>query len=109
MITDWFDTKEVDALADRLAADLVKRVPPSSIEASGKKAAANQVKTREAILRQVRDFTSKHSLNVYKKARLANRFKWALREAGYPAKLVDEMAFELATLMATTRKAQAAK
>lgn len=107
MILSWFDTKEVDALADRLARDIVKRVPPSKIEVQGKKAAANQSKTREAILRQVRDFTSKHRLNVYKKARLANRFKWALREAGYPRELVDEMAFELATLMATTRSSVA--
>lgn len=103
MILDWFDTKAVDALADRLARDLVKRVPPSSVAAQGKKAETGRVKTREAILRQVRDFTSKHKLNVYKKARLANRFKWALHEAGYPKALVDEMAFELATLMATTR------
>ena len=107
MILSWFDTKEVDALADRLAKDLVKRVPPSNIEVRGKKAAANQTKTRELILRQVRDFTSKHRLNVYKKARLANRFKWALREAGYPTALIDEMAFELATLMATTRSSAA--
>jgi len=104
MILDWFDTKDVDALADRLASDLVKRVPPSNVDAQGKKAAAKQHKIREAILRQVRDFTSKHPLNVYKKARLANRFKWALREAGYPQVLVDEMAFELATLMATTKR-----
>lgn len=103
MIPDWFDTSEVDALADRLASDLVKRVPPSNVEALGKKAAANQGKTRDAILRQVREFTSQHKLNVYKKARLANRFKWALREAGYPKALVDEIAFELATLMATTK------
>jgi hypothetical protein len=102
MILEWFNTKDVDALADRLAEDLVKRVPPSNLAASGKKAEANKSKTREAILRQVRNFTSKHRLNVYQKARLANRFKWALREAGYPKALVDEMAFELATLMATT-------
>ena len=103
MILNWFDTSEVDALADRLASDLVKRVPPSNLDALKKKAAAGRSKIKEAILRQVQDFTSTHRLNVYKKARLANRFKWALREAGYPKELVDEMAFELATLMATTR------
>ena len=103
MILDWFDTKEVDALADRLAGELVKRVPPSEIIAHGKKAEAGHLKTREAILRQVKNFTGKNRLNVYKKARLANRFKWALKEAGYPVALVDEIAFELATLMATTR------
>jgi hypothetical protein len=100
---DWFDTNGVDELADRLAGDLVKRVPPSDLYAQGKKAAARRDKTRDAIFRQVRDFTSKHRLNIYKKAHLANRFKWALKEAGYPQALVDEMAFELARLMATAR------
>lgn len=103
MILDWFDTREVDALADRLARDLVKRVPPSNVDAHGNKAEANRMKTRETILRQIRDFASKHRLNIYKKARLANRFKWSLRDAGYRRALVDEMAYELATLLATTR------
>jgi hypothetical protein len=103
MILKWFDTKEVDALADRIAKDLVRRVPPSTIDDRGKKAAANREKRRDSIRRQVRDFTSKHRLNVYKKARLANRFKWALHEAGYESAIVDEMTFDMATIMATTR------
>jgi hypothetical protein len=32
---------------------------------------------------------------MYKKARLGNRFKWALREAGYPAGFVDSLTYEL--------------
>jgi hypothetical protein len=103
MILNWFDTKEVDALADRIAKDLVRRVPPSTIDDRGKKAAANRDKRRDSIRRQVRDFTSKHRLNVYKKARLANRFKWALHEAGYDKAIIDEMTFDLATIMATTQ------
>lgn len=103
MILSWFDTKEVDALADRIVRDLVRRVPPSTIDDQGRKAAANRDKRRDSIRRQVRDFTSKHRLNLYKKARLANRFKWALHEAGYSKALIDEMTFELATIMATTK------
>ncbi len=103
MILHWFDIRDVDALADRLASDLVKRLPPSNVDARGKKVEATRAKTREAVLRQVHDFASKHRLNVFKKARLANRFKWALRDAGYPKEFVDDMAFELARLMATTR------
>jgi hypothetical protein len=103
MVLAWFDTKEVDALADRMAKDLVRRVPPSTIDDKDRKAAANRDKRRDSIRRQVRDFTSKHRLNVYKKARLANRFKWALHEAGYSKVLIDEMTFELAAIMATTQ------
>ncbi|MGH8746289.1 MAG: hypothetical protein ACREUK_07350 [Burkholderiales bacterium] len=103
MILGWFDTAEVDALADRMAKDLVRRVPPSSVDDQDRKAAANREKRRDSIRRQVRDFTSKHRLNLYKKARLANRFKWALHDAGYSKALVDEMTLELATVMATTQ------
>ena len=101
----WFDTREVDALADRLAAELVKQVPPTKLTLEGKKAQATRRKTQEAILRQVKEFTSKHKLNVYQKARLANRFKWALRDMGYQQEFVNDMAYDLATLMATTRAA----
>ena len=104
MIFEWFNTTEVDALADRLAGDLAKRVPPASIDATGKKAESQQTRSRDMMLRQVQDFASKHPLNVFKKARLANRFKWALIEAGYPRKFVDDMAFELAAVVATTKK-----
>lgn len=102
MTIAWFDTTEVDDLANRLADALVKRIPLTSFGNYSKKAESIKIKTREAMLRQVRDFTSKHRLNVYKKARLANQFKWRLREAGYPKEFVDDMAFELAAVMATT-------
>ena len=104
MVFNWFQTTEVDDLADRLAGTLVKRIPVARFGDYSKKAVVIKIKTRETMLRQVRDFTSKRSLNVYKKARLANQFKWRLREAGYPKEFVDEMAFELAAVMATTLK-----
>ena len=104
MIFEWFSTKEVDALADRLALDLIKRVPPASLGAGGKKAESQQGRSREALLRQVREFAGAHRLNIFKKARLANRFKWSLIEAGYPREFVDSMAFELAAVMASTQK-----
>ena len=104
MLFEWFNTTQVDALADRLAGDLIKRVPPASLGVSGKKAESLQVRSRDALLRQVREFARTNRLNVYKKARLANRFKWALIEAGYPREFVDSMAFELAAVMASTQK-----
>lgn len=103
MIFEWFNTKEVDALALRLAAELAKRIPPDSVNAGGKKARTQEGKSRDAVLRQVRQFASNHTLNVFKKARLANRLKWALVEAGYSKDFVDVLAFELAREMATTR------
>jgi hypothetical protein len=101
----WFDTTEVDALADELVRELVRRIPAESVAAGGKKAESKQNRTREVVLGRAVEFAGKHDLNFYKKARLANRFKWALRDAGYPADFVDEVSFELAATMAS-RKGQ---
>ncbi len=103
MIFTWFDTKEVDALAARMARDLAQRVPPASVDAHGKKAEVKQKKTHDMVLRQAYDFARKHKLNLYTKARLANRFKWALHEAGYPKAFIDTMTYELATVVATAQ------
>jgi len=103
MIFTWFDTKGVDALAAGMARDLAQRVPPASVDAHGRKAENKQKKTHDMVLRQARDFARQHKLNLYTKARLANRFKWALLEAGYPQAFVDTMAYELAAVVATAQ------
>jgi len=107
MMLRYFDTKDVDALAESMAGDLVRRVPPAGLDARGKKAEAKQQRTHDLVLRQAQDFARRQKLNLYTKARLANRFKWALLEAGYPKEFVDRMTYELATVVSTataTRK-----
>jgi len=104
MLLSWFDTKEVDALADKLAGDFVKKSPPAQSAAASKKADAKMRRSHDLILRQAREFSESHSLNVYKKARLANRFKWALVEAGYAQGFVNEVAYELAAVMSGRSK-----
>jgi hypothetical protein len=107
MIFKWFDTKSVDALASAIARDMIKRVPPASVDAPGKKAEAKQSRTHDLILRQAHDFARQHKLNVYTKARLANQFKWALIEAGYPKDFVDKMTFELASAVSAAESPRA--
>lgn len=107
MIFKWFDTKSVDALATSIARDMIKRVPPTSIGAPGKKAEAKQSRTHDLVLRQAHDFARQHKLNVYTKARLANQFKWALIEAGYPKDFVDKMTYELASVVAAAESGHA--
>ncbi len=107
MILAWFDTKGVDALADAMARDLAKRVPPVGIDAEGKKAESKQKRTHDLVLRQAQEYARSHKLNVYTKARLANRFKWALLEAGYPKSFVDIMTYELATVVASAQSGTA--
>jgi len=107
MILGWFSSKEVDALAAGMARDLAKRVPPASIDGKGKKAENKQKRTHDLVLRQAHDFARQHKLNLYTKARLANRFKWELLEAGYPKGFVDSMTYDLAAIVAAAESEQA--
>jgi len=101
MVLKWFDTKAVDAIADRVAQDLIKRVPPAALGETSKKADTRQKKAIDLVLRQAHEFATVNRLNFYTKARLANRFKWALIEAGYPRVYVDDLSYELAMVVSS--------
>ena len=93
----WFDSKAVDAFADTAVADLVKRMPPEKMHA---KASAQRLKsTGDMIFTRADNFGRSQSLNVYQRARLGNRVKWALKEAGYPPDFVDALTYELVTVI----------
>jgi hypothetical protein len=96
----WFDTREIDEFAQLIAAELVKRVPPATLDSHTKKAAERLRNTHEAIFARAGKFARTHKLNVYKKARLGNQFRWALKEAGFPREFVDAWTYELVTLVA---------
>ena len=100
MIFKWFDTKDVDALAKRMVDDKAKRIPPANFASGGRKGEAKKDRAHELVLRQASEFAREHKLNVYTKARLANNFKWALLDAGYPKDFVDRMTIELAAVVA---------
>jgi hypothetical protein len=103
MVFSWFNTQKVDAFVDAEVADLARRVPPAKLQGGGaaaKKAEDQLAKSHDVTLRHARDFVQREKPNLYQKARIANRMKWALREAGYPAAFVDEFAYALATVVA---------
>lgn len=104
-IREWFETREVDDLAAAIAAELVKRVPPAALDSNTKKAADRLRNTHEAVFARAGKFARTHKLNVYKRARLGNQFRWALKEAGYPPEFVEAWTYELVILIATPRKA----
>jgi GDP-D-mannose dehydratase len=84
----WFAAKEEQAFGSSLAQFYIQRVPFESPFSTKKFA----TKTQEALKKldlQVQQFKSGRALNVYKKAKLGNAFKWALRDAGYDAEYVD--------------------
>jgi len=105
MILRWLDTKEVDAFADSVVAELVQRFPPTGVDLSTRKAVDRVVKNVERIAARVADFGRARRLNLYKKARFGNRIKWALKEARYPDLFVDVMTQELVTQLTLATRA----
>lgn len=97
----WFDTAEVDRLADTVVADVTRRVPPSSLT---RESAKRFSRMTEVISDQVRAFARSQRPNIYKRARLGNRVKWALKDAGYPEAFVDAFTTELVTLVTVAAK-----
>lgn len=104
MLFNWFDTRDVDAETERMVREFSERLPLNDYEAGGRKAETRLREAHEMLLRQAREFAARQRLNIYKKSRLANRIKWALREAGYPKILSDEIAYELAAITALADK-----
>ena len=103
MVFSWFNTQKVDAFIDAEVADMLKRVPPARLEgssAAARKAEDQLARSHDVLLRHARDFVQREKPNLYQKARIANRLKWALREARYPTRFVDEFAYALATVVA---------
>lgn len=99
VIFNWFDTTEVDKLVRAITEELVKRVPPSTLDSRDRKAATRLRNTHDAIFARAGKFARTHNLNIYKKARLGNRFRWAIRDAGYPSEFVESWTYELVTLI----------
>ena len=96
----WFDTKEVDAFADAVVAELRSRFPPTGVEVQKKKDVQRVLKGVDRLVARVEEFARGGRLNVYKKARFGNRVKWALKEAQYPEPFVEALTHELVAQLA---------
>jgi hypothetical protein len=100
MLLKWFDTRAVDAAADGIAAELLRRLPP---ERAGTRRQEKERKVSDSVVAQARDFAQGRKLNLYQKARFANRVKWMLLDAGYAPEFVHALSDDLAAVVASTR------
>jgi hypothetical protein len=94
------NTSELEEFAQGLAGDLGRRFPPAS-EARTDNGAQHQLKViMEGLSARAVRYHEQHRLGVYKKAKLANVFKWKLSELGYSKPFVDRATKEIATRLA---------
>lgn len=90
----WFDFKSVDALADGIVGDLVKRVPPNARLTTAKEVQRLR-RANDAVFARAEAYARAERPGFYRKARLGNRVRWGLRDAGYPADFADRLSEEL--------------
>ena len=99
----WFDTREIEEFATNLAADLGRRFPPAS-EARTDPGATHQIKViLEGLAARAVRYHEQHKLGVYRKAKLANVFKWKLHELGYSKAFIETATKEIATKLAVRK------
>ena len=102
-IFQLFDTREIQQFATDLAADLGRRFPPAS-EARTDAGAQHQIKViLEGLGARAARFNTDRKLGVYRKAKLANVFKWKLTELGYSKAFVDHATKHLVSRLAVRR------
>ena len=87
---DWFDARDAQEFGITLAEFFMERVPLEQPHKKIKSLAKKQ-EVLDKMFLQIPAFKMKHQLNIYKKAKLGNAFKWKLLDADYDPELVDEL------------------
>jgi len=86
----WFDAKAANEFGTELATFFMARMPVDT-QKSEKKFAVKTSELLGKLSLRVNQFKASNRLNFYTKAKLANSFKWSLKDAGYEAKYVDDL------------------
>jgi hypothetical protein len=98
MILDWFKAGEVVLFAQEIVREVNRLFPPGDQKGKAMPAKVYQKKFGSLVIR-IRGFSSKHQLNVYKKAKLLNTIKWEMKDAGHEDKIISEFISFIAPLL----------
>jgi hypothetical protein len=97
------NTADLEQFATVLATDLQRRFPPAS-EARTDPGAKHQVKViLEGLGARAVRYQVEHKLGIYKKAKLANVFKWKLKDLGYSDDFAERATKDIVTRLAVNR------
>lgn len=86
----WLDARDAQKFGLTLAEFFIERIPLETPNKKIKSLAKKQEVLNKMFI-QIQIFKIKHKLNIYKKAKLGNSFKWKLLDADYDPTLVDEL------------------
>jgi tetratricopeptide (TPR) repeat protein len=88
MTLAWLDGREAAAIGVALADEFAPRADPALKQSSPQSGASSSM---ERLLRRADTEVRPLQLNIYKKAKFANSFKWRLIENGVARKIADEV------------------
>jgi len=85
-----FSTQPERVLAERMAQDIEKELPPQLLAKRVKVLSVNRVtKLLERTFDTARQHQEQRQLGMFRRAALANHLKWQLKERGYAQDFVD--------------------
>lgn len=90
MLLTWFNASESKKLGASLAQYFLERVP-KQLQKSDKSFSKKVDEVLAHMDREIVQFRQQHRLNFYKKAQLANEFKWALLDGGVAADYAEQI------------------
>jgi hypothetical protein len=95
--------RQVDEMASLLAQEMTKLRPLQGKGAAGPGVSLKNLERKvDELFEKAVAFRKEHKLGVYKKARLANSFRWEMKELGYDPDFVEAATEKL--VVAISRK-----
>lgn len=83
--------KQVDEFARNLVEEVCRLRPPEGKAGPGNPGVSlrNLEQKVDALFETATAFRKKHQFGIYKKARLANTFRWEMKERGYDESFIE--------------------
>lgn len=102
----FFNSDAEKAFAIELTERLTKELPPRLMEQHNKVLSVNKItRLLERTCQLAITFQSEHRLGFAKRAILANHFKWALKNRGYPEDFIKVATESLVVALSTKKVA----
>lgn len=86
----WLDAAKAEEFGSSLAGFFIDKMPPDQ-QLNESKVASKTQYVLDKMSVQVNAFKRGQTLNAYQRAKLANKFKWKLRDAGYEQAYIETL------------------
>ena len=90
MLFNWLNANAANQCGTELARYFMEKMPVDT-QKNEKKFDAKTSELLGRLSLRLSQFKSSNRLNFYTKAKLANSFKWTLKDSGYDSKYVDDL------------------